>query len=140
MFTIHRQLLDDCHRLGWLSASHLLLHRDSAVRWFILVPETEFENLLDLPRAQRDAVITDCQRVSDHLTAHLGFPRVNVAWLGNVVSQLHVHVIGRRPGDACWPKPVWGNLGEPAAYDPAELERIRRDAVARLGLTTRANA
>lgn len=139
MFSIHERLLEDCHWLGWLNATHLLLQRDSSIPWCMLVPETEHENLLDMPRPQRDAVLTDCQRVSDHLRSHLGYPRTNVAWLGNVVSQLHVHVIGRRPGDACWPNPVWGNLGKPAPYDPAALDAFRGDAIAMLGLTPRAS-
>lgn len=134
MFQIHPRILTDCHRLGRLSTSHLLLNRDSSVHWFLLVPETECENLLDMPRADRDGVLDDCTRVSDFLSQHLRYPRINVAWLGNVVSQLHVHVVGRRPDDVCWPKPVWGNLGEPVAYSADALESIRRDAVDMLGL------
>lgn len=109
-FSLHPQLLADCHPLGRLSATHLLLHRNAAVPWFILVPETDQANLLDLPADARAAVLDDCARVSDHLTSVLGYPKVNVAWIGNLVPQLHIHVIGRRPGDACWPKPVWGHL------------------------------
>lgn len=136
-FELHQQLVKDCHWLGWLEASHLLLHRDSSVAWCILVPETGVENLLDLPPPQRDEVLGDCKRVSDHLTRHLGYPRINVAWLGNVVSQLHVHVVGRRPGDACWPKPVWGNLAQAVPYEREALDAFVDDACARLGLTPR---
>ena len=53
-FTLHPQLLADCHLLGRLPHSHLLLHRNAAVPWFILVPETALTNLLDLPASQRD--------------------------------------------------------------------------------------
>lgn len=124
-FILHPQLLADCHQLGRLIATHLLLHRNAALPWLILVPETDLANLLDLPSAQRDAVLADCKRVSDTLTGTLGYPRVNVAWIGNLVPQLHIHVIGRRPGDPCWPKPVWGHLELVAAYSAGEVERIR---------------
>ncbi len=128
-FTLHLQLLADCHRLGRLSASHLLLHRNAAVPWFILVPETDLGNLLDLPIPQRDAVLADCKRVSDYLTAVLGCTKVNVAWIGNLVPQLHVHVIGRSQTDPCWPKPVWGHLIELRGYTSSEVVAIRAGLV-----------
>lgn len=126
-FSIHPQLLADCHRLGQLEASHLLLHRNAMLPWFILVPETECENLLDLPPWQREAVLADCKAVSDYLKTNLGSTRINVAWLGNLVPQLHVHVIGRRPGDPCWPKPVWGHLEQSASYGSEDLRGIAAD-------------
>ena len=123
-FTIHPQLLTDCHRLGRLPATHLLLHKNAAVPWFILVPETTLRNLLDLPTGERDAVLADCKRVSDYLIGTRGDTKVNVAWIGNVVPQLHVHVIGRDPADACWPKPVWGHLETVRDYGPDALAAI----------------
>lgn len=123
-FTIHPQLLTDCHVLGRLPATHLLLHKNAAVPWFILVPETGAANLLDLPEAKRDAVLADCKRVSDWLTGVRGCARVNCAWIGNLVPQLHVHVIGRSPGDPCWPRPVWGHLEAGRDYESAELVAI----------------
>ena len=123
-FSIHPQLLTDCHRLGCLPVTHLLLHKNAAVPWFILVPETALGNLLDLPLAEREAVLADCKRVSDYLTGNRGYTKVNVAWIGNVVPQLHVHVIGRDPADPCWPRPVWGHLEAVRAYGPGEVAAI----------------
>ncbi len=124
-FALHPQLIVDCHRLGKLAYSHLLLHRDAQVPWFILVPETDLSNLLDLPIPQRHGVLADCKQVSDYLTGVLACPTVNVAWIGNLVPQLHVHVIGRRPNDPCWPKPVWGNLAESREYGAEEVDTIQ---------------
>lgn len=124
-FVLHPQLLADCHLLGRLPASHLLLHRNAALPWLILVPETALANLLDLPTAQRDALLADCKRVSDYLTDILAYPKVNVAWIGNLVPQLHVHVIGRSPLDPCWPKPVWGHLNTVRDYTATQVEAIR---------------
>jgi diadenosine tetraphosphate (Ap4A) HIT family hydrolase len=124
-FTLHPQLLADCHPLGRLAHTHLLLHRNAAVPWFILVPETTLGNLLDLPASQREGVLADAKRVSDYLTQTLGYPKINVAWLGNLVPQLHVHVIGRRPEDPCWPRPVWGHLELFQPYSPKQVAAIR---------------
>jgi diadenosine tetraphosphate (Ap4A) HIT family hydrolase len=124
-FTLHPRLLADCHRLGRLPASHLLLHRNAAVPWLILVPETALANLLDLPVEQRDAVLADCKRASDYLTEVLACPKVNVGWIGNLVPQLHIHVIGRHPTDPCWPQPVWGHLTTVREYSPSEIDRIK---------------
>lgn len=132
-FALHPQLQADCHCLGRLSHSRLLLHRNALVPWFILVPETDLGNLLELPIPQRDGVLADCKRVSNYLTEVLACPKINVAWIGNLVPQLHVHVIGRRPDDPCWPKPVWGNLTQRREYAAEEIDAIR---VALLGLGT----
>jgi diadenosine tetraphosphate (Ap4A) HIT family hydrolase len=128
--TLHPQLAEDCHCLGLLSSSLLLLHRNPALHWFILVPPGETLDLLDLPAAGREALLDDAGRVAGYLKASLAYPRVNVAALGLVVPQLHLHVVGRREGDACWPAPVWGRL-QPSQdrYDEAELARLREALV-----------
>jgi diadenosine tetraphosphate (Ap4A) HIT family hydrolase len=128
-FAIHERLLTDCHRLGRLPATHLLLHRNAALPWLILVPETGLDNLLDLPPGEREAVLADCARVCDYLRGPLGCPKVNVAWIGNLVPQLHIHLIGRRPGDACWPLPVWGHLARSLDYPPQRVAGIARDLI-----------
>ena len=109
-FTIHPQLLADCHLLGSINSGYLLLHRNAALPWFILVPNTRCQDLLDLPDDVREQLMTDARRVADFIKTQFGLSKINVAALGNVVPQLHLHVIGRDPADACWPNPVWGNL------------------------------
>ncbi len=131
---IHPQLLEDCHRLGSLPHSWLLLHRNAALPWFILLPRTELEDLLDLPPEQRDAVLQECALVSAFLKQELGYDKVNFAGLGNVVPQMHLHIIGRREGDACWPQPVWGNLRESSEYEPRQLKQWQSDLARLAGL------
>ena len=55
---------------------------------------------------------------------HLGYEKINFAAIGNVVPQLHLHVVGRSKEDPCWPAPVWGHLKEAREYSSAELERV----------------
>lgn len=123
-FRIHTQLLADCHRLGRFPACHLLLHRNAALPWFILVPETPVLDLLDLGPGTRGDILAECAQVSAYIKAELRLPRVNFAAIGNLVPQLHLHVVGRTPGDACWPAPVWGNLPPGPAYSRPRLEEI----------------
>ena len=118
---IHQQLLADCHHLGSLSASEVLLNRNAALPWFILVPDTRIADLLDLPQDQLDVVMAECAAVSGFIKQSLGYAKVNFAGLGNVVPQMHLHIIGRREGDTCWPNPVWGNLPAGRRYEQVEL-------------------
>ena len=123
-FTIHHQLLVGCHRLGRFNFCHVLLHKNALLAWFILVPETDVTDLLDLPDAQRIAATNEAALASQFLKQRLGYPKINFAAIGNVVAQLHLHVVGRKPGDACWPAPVWGNLPDGPPYAAQRLEEI----------------
>jgi diadenosine tetraphosphate (Ap4A) HIT family hydrolase len=124
-FSLHPTLAADCHVLGERDGVHLLLHRNAALHWFILVPETDALDLLDLPPPQRNRVLDYAARIAAILKGPLDYPRVNVGALGLLVPQLHLHVIGRREGDPCWPAPVWGNLEAGGSYDDAALKTLR---------------
>ncbi len=134
-FQIHPRLLDDCHRLGRLPDCHLLLHRNAALPWFILVPETSVLDLLDVDFGQRGRLLAECAQVSAYIKADLGLPKVNFAAIGNLVPQLHLHVVGRAPGDACWPAPVWGHLPPGPEYRQERLGRIVAGLVRHCALT-----
>ncbi|MFZ5652861.1 MAG: HIT domain-containing protein [Pseudomonadota bacterium] len=127
---LHPQLRDDCHRLGRAPSGQILLHRNARVPWLILVPTTDAPDLLLLPRPQREQVLDDCARLDRYLRRRWDLDKVNFAAIGNLVPQLHLHLVGRRRGDGCWPLPVWGHLQEVAAYPAAEVEAIARDVAA----------
>ena len=133
-FQIHHQLLFDTHRLGRFEFSHLLLHKNAAVPWFILVPETSATDLLDLPAGLRAPVIDEAGRVSSFIKNNLDYPKVNFAAIGNIVPQLHLHIVGRKPDDPCWPAPVWGNLKETGEYSSARIGEITKMLVEFHGL------
>jgi diadenosine tetraphosphate (Ap4A) HIT family hydrolase len=124
-FQIHPQILADCHLLGRFPHCHLLLHRNSQFPWFILVPETVIPDLLDLDDSERDSVMAEAAVIARFVRDYWQLPKINFAAIGNVVPQLHLHVVGRAPGDACWPKPVWGNVSSTSAYGEQDLNRIR---------------
>jgi diadenosine tetraphosphate (Ap4A) HIT family hydrolase len=128
------RLVADCHHLGSLGAAELLLNRNAILPWFILVPHTEEQDLLDLEPQLRDAVIASCANISAFIKTELGFEKVNFAGLGNVVAQMHLHIVGRREGDACWPQPVWGNLESTEAYSRDTLLQWQDKLVEQIGL------
>jgi diadenosine tetraphosphate (Ap4A) HIT family hydrolase len=121
---LHPRLAADSHVLGALPASLLLLHREAALHWFILVPATACADVTDLPAAQRNALLDDAAALAAELKGHWGYPKVNIGALGNVVPQLHLHVVGRRPEDYCWPGPVWGAPAPGRAYRDGDIAAI----------------
>jgi len=127
MFQIHHQLLKDCHVLGKLNSIYVLLHKNASLHWFILVPKTDCKNLLELDAEHLDNVMVSAQTINQYLTHSLCYTKINFASIGNMVDQLHVHVVGRHSKDACWPKPVWGNLPEGAKYDADAIQKISHD-------------
>ena len=131
---IPEQLLKDCHHLGGLPASELLLNRNASLPWFILVPRTQLNDFLDLPDALRQVVLGESAAVSLFIKQGLGFDKVNFAGLGNVVSAMHLHIIGRHAKDPCWPQPVWGNLPEGESYPRERLQQWQADLVNMIGL------
>jgi diadenosine tetraphosphate (Ap4A) HIT family hydrolase len=121
-FEIHPQLLHDCHRLGQLRLCHVLLHKNAAVPWLILVPETApTGDLLDLPDQVRDMAMDEAAIAARFLKTEFAVSKINFAAIGNVVSQLHLHVVGRRATDPCWPAPVWGNLVDADDYSSVRI-------------------
>lgn len=131
---IHPQLEADCHVLGRYESSTLLLNRNASLPWFILVPDTDLADLLDLPEAELAEILAACQQVSRFLKQELGFRKVNFAGLGNVVPQMHLHIIGRVDTDACWPNPVWGHLKTESAYSGETLGQWTQVLVRGFGL------
>lgn len=135
-FRIHAQLLEDCHVLGRLRLSHLLLHRNSALPWFLLVPavEPELVELFELDAVRRTQLEEEIDAVARFVKSFFRVEKVNIGVIGNVVRQLHVHVIGRRPGDPCWPRVAWGNLTSGRPWEPARLSEITAALLTQLEL------
>ena len=102
-----------------------MLHKNALLPWFILVPHTTVTDLLDLPEERRNAALSEVAQVADLIKKLLGCPKINFAAIGNVVPQLHLHVVGRKPDDPCWPAPVWGHLTESREYSASQVNEIR---------------
>ena len=107
-FVLDERLQRDCFFLGRLELSQLLLLNNAAVPWFILVPEVAVTELCDLDEQLHGVLMHESRRVAEFVRQTFAVDKLNVAAIGNVVSQLHLHVIGRRKDDYCWPNVVWG--------------------------------
>lgn len=122
MFELHPQLAQDCIAVGDLPLSRLLLMNDSQFPWLILVPRrrevTELFELSAVDQAQLQAEMSGLGQV---LKDTFRADKINIAALGNMVSQLHVHVIVRYRDDPAWPAPIWGKL-PPVRYDSETLD------------------
>ncbi len=129
-FTLHPQLASDTHLLGRAPAGYVLLHRNALLPWLILVPDTGVLDLLALPLAMLRQTLDDCALLDRYLRTRWNVERVNVAAIGNLVPQLHLHLVGRRVGDCCWPLPVWGHLHGTVAYASGEVATIRSEVAA----------
>jgi diadenosine tetraphosphate (Ap4A) HIT family hydrolase len=100
----------------------VLVMNDAAYPWMLLVPRRAGAvEIIDLDEVQRAQLMTEIARTSRALKDVTGCDKLNIAAIGNVVPQLHVHLVARRIGDAVWPKPVWG-AAPPCRYDERELE------------------
>jgi diadenosine tetraphosphate (Ap4A) HIT family hydrolase len=131
-FRLDPQLERDCFILGNVGSSLLLLLDNALVPWFILVPRVAVTEVYELEREVQLALLDQVNALSRLLKDELGVDKVNVAAIGNVVRQLHVHVVGRREGDFCWPGVVWGAQGK-QGYAAAGVESMRGLVAAALG-------
>ena len=127
-FQLHPQLEKDCHLVGDLALSRVLLIDDARYPWVLLVPRLPgVTEIHDLDRSQRRALSDESCRLGRWMLGHFDGDKLNVASLGNLVPQLHLHHVVRTVGDPAWPGPVWGH-SPPVAYAPSVL----REALAAL--------
>jgi diadenosine tetraphosphate (Ap4A) HIT family hydrolase len=118
VWSLHPQLAQDTVPIGDLALARVLLANDANFPWLILVPRRPgLVELIDLEENAQVQLLGEMAAAAHALKAITECEKLNIAALGNQVAQLHVHVIGRRHGDAAWPKPVWG-AAPPIAYVP----------------------
>jgi diadenosine tetraphosphate (Ap4A) HIT family hydrolase len=129
-FALHPQLAQDTVAIGELRLSRLLLNKDANYPWLLLVPRRPgITEIIDLDTEARARLMTEVADVSHALRDITQCDKLNVAALGNMVPQLHVHIIARRKGDVAWPRPVWGVAPAVAYGDNAQrtlIEAVRR--------------
>lgn len=125
MFALDSRLQQDTVWLGDYPLCRLLLMNDAQYPWFILVPRREaVSELFQLDAGDQLQLWRETNGLAEVLKGCFSADKMNVATLGNVVSQLHMHVIVRRCGDAAWPAPVWGR--HPAqAYTAEQIAAVK---------------
>jgi diadenosine tetraphosphate (Ap4A) HIT family hydrolase len=118
------QLERDTGSVGDLPLSRVLASRDASYPWVILVPrQPAVVELIDLVDADQAQLTREIAQVARALKSLTHCDKLNIAAIGNVVAQLHIHVVARRRDDPAWPKPIWGAV--PARpYTPGALDRF----------------
>ncbi|HEY5217323.1 MAG TPA: HIT family protein [Pseudolabrys sp.] len=118
-WSLHPQLAQDTVPIGDLALARVLLANDANYPWLILVPRRPgVTEIIELEPNEQVQLMAEIDAAARTLKSVTECEKLNIAAIGNIVAQLHVHVIGRRHSDAAWPKPVWGTV-PPAAYNPS---------------------
>jgi diadenosine tetraphosphate (Ap4A) HIT family hydrolase len=130
IFELHPRLQEDCLSVGHFALCQLLLMNERRYPWLILVPKPPgVREIHELTDADQIRLIRESSALCRHLQQVFAPDKLNVAAIGNLVPQLHVHHVARFRDDPAWPAPVWGRFA-PEPYAPEALEQI----LERLGL------
>jgi diadenosine tetraphosphate (Ap4A) HIT family hydrolase len=131
-FELHPRIAADTVPLGDLMICRVLMMNDARYPWLMLVPRRpNLTELFELAVTERAILMEEIATVSIALKELTQCRKLNIATLGNVVSQLHVHVVARFEDDGAWPDPVWGN-GRPQPYLPEKAQEFAGQVARRL--------
>lgn len=130
--TLDPRLKADTYPLGTIDDSQLLLSKNALFPWFILVPKTQEIEFHKLGSEQQAKVQQCINAVAHFIEENFSTDKINIASIGNIVSQLHIHIIGRHHNDACWPNVVWGT-SQFKTYKTDELAAIKSQLATTLG-------
>ena len=123
-FSLDPHLQADCYEMLETPQYILLLMNNALLPWLILVPKAEVSELYELEIKQQTHINKIINQLSHFLKQELNVDKLNIAAIGNIVSQLHIHIVGRRIDDYCWPSVVWGAKGR-EAYSPEAVKEWR---------------
>lgn len=125
-FELDPRLVGDSVALGDLGAVHVRAMANAPWPWLVLIPRhPEAVELYDLPEAIGSELQATTLRLARAMKRAFGADKINVAALGNVVSQLHVHIVARQVGDPGWPSPVWGRNEPELTANQAEQRLLQ---------------
>lgn len=122
-FALDPRLQADTHPVASLPLCDVRLMNDARYAWLVLVPrKAGLVEISDLPEDEQHQLWREVNRAAAALRAIAPCDKLNLGALGNIVRQLHVHVLARREGDAAWPGPVWGHSAA-QPYGEQELQQ-----------------
>ena len=125
MFELHPRLAQDCVLLGHFPLCRLLLMNERRYPWFVLVPEVpDISEIYQLSREDRIRLLDESTHLACWLATEFGAHKLNIAAIGNLVPQLHLHHVVRYRHDPAWPAPVWGRF-EPLPYAESGIAALR---------------
>ena len=125
LFVTDERLEKDSHFIINLELSALYVKNDKENPWFVLVPrKLKAVELIDLNHEEQCMLMEEISTVSDFLNNYYRPSKINIGTLGNIVRQLHIHVIARYESDRAWPQALWGTMPK-NLFDQVELENIK---------------
>jgi diadenosine tetraphosphate (Ap4A) HIT family hydrolase len=120
-FQLHPRLRQDCIEIGRFELCQLLMMNDSQYPWFILVPEKAgLREIYQLAKQERELLLEESSYLAENLATLYKADKMNIASIGNMVPQLHIHHIVRYQTDKAWPAPVWGKF-DAIPYTPRQI-------------------
>lgn len=129
-FALDQRLADSTIPVMSVAGIQVRLVDDSRYVWLLLVPECEgVEELQDLEKGMRDRLFSLAAELGGWMKTNFEADKINVATIGNLVPQFHLHVVARRRDDAAWPGPVWGH-GAPTGLTPARRQQLLTEVAA----------
>jgi len=121
---LDNRLANDSYYMGHIANSILLLMKNALYPWFVIVPDTDETEFYKLASSQQVELLEQINQLSAFIINNFQIEKLNVATIGNVVAQMHIHVVGRHSHDACWPGVVWG-YDAFTAYSTEQLGEIK---------------
>lgn len=110
-FQLHPRLKQDCIAIGRFELCQLLMMNDRQYPWLILVPERmDVQEIYQLNKTERQLLTEESSHLAKNMAALYQADKMNIAAIGNIVPQLHIHHIARYQTDKAWPAPVWGKF------------------------------
>jgi diadenosine tetraphosphate (Ap4A) HIT family hydrolase len=133
-FQLHPRLKQDCIVIGRFELCQLLMMNDSQYPWFILVPErADLQEIYQLSKAERQLLAEESSYLAENLAVLYKADKMNIAAIGNLVPQLHIHHVVRYQADKAWPAPVWGKFTAEPYTDMQIADNLTR-VKAQLGM------
>ena len=127
IFQLNPRLEQDCIAIGRFDLCRLLMMNDSQYPWFILVPErVNVQEIYQLSKAERELLTEESSYLAENMAALYKADKMNIAAIGNLVPQLHIHHIVRYRDDKAWPAPVWGKFAAIPYTDQQISEHLAR--------------
>ncbi|MBF0264942.1 MAG: HIT family protein [Gammaproteobacteria bacterium] len=127
-FELDERLKEDCHILLEEQSFYLLLMDNVLIPWFILVPKTDKTELFQLTVEQQRNYLEQTNCIAAFISSDLKADKINIGAIGNIVKQLHIHIIGRFINDPYWPGVVWGR-DQKQAYSKKEFENLKQQFI-----------
>jgi diadenosine tetraphosphate (Ap4A) HIT family hydrolase len=125
-FILDKQLKEDSIFIKKLKFSNLHLVNDKNYPWFLLIPnKNNLSEIFELDRDEQHILISEITIISNIVKNHYKADKINIATLGNIVRQLHIHIIARYYDDIAWPHPVWGKF-KAKKYHDLEIDNIKK--------------